>query len=71
MSKRTRIALYVHVRDADTDPETVAREVYEEALKPFVDERYDGRVLAVPVGEFTDMPESAGGPVDDDREEGR
>jgi starvation-inducible outer membrane lipoprotein len=68
-SKRTRVALYVMVRDADTDPEIVARQVYEEAIKPFVDKRYDGRVLAIPVGDFTDMPATAGGPVDDDGED--
>jgi hypothetical protein len=58
--KRTRIALFVHVRDEDTDPEAVAREIYEQALKPFVAERYEGRVLAVPVGEFHDMPGERG-----------
>jgi hypothetical protein len=73
-SKRTRIALYLHVRDGGgsgvghLDPEVVARQVYEEAIKPFVAERYAGQVLPVPIGEFTDMP-AAGGPVDNDRED--
>lgn len=66
--KRTRIAFYVMVRDRDTDPEMVARQVYEEAIKPFVDKRYDGRVLALPVGDFTDMPGAAEGPDTNDGE---
>lgn len=63
--KRTRIALYVMVTGA-ADPEIVARQIHEEAIKPYVAKRYGGQVLPIPVGEFTDMPVAVEGPDTND-----